>query len=289
MRARLGWRGPIVCVPNGVCTPAPGGVRAVPVGVRAAPVGVRTAPAGARTLPAGRRRHPTPRLVAVGRLVRHKRLEHVVGLADELAGLYPDLDLHVIGRGPDQRRVRAAAARSAHPDRVTVHGYLPAAERDALLGTAWLHVCASQGEGWSLSALEAAAWGVPTLAYDVEGLRDAVRHRETGWLVADPGDGRRGHGRGRGSGRRGGCGTAAGRGPAGRGRGEGAVGARRPGPGRADRGRLPGLGRTLPVDPLGRLDRGAHRGRTRSTTTQFAVSTSRTPGTRTTQCAHRGW
>jgi glycosyltransferase involved in cell wall biosynthesis len=163
MRARLGWRGPIVCVPNGVCAAAP--------------------------RDAGRVRHPTPRVVAVGRLVRHKRLEHVVGLVDELAGLYPDLDLHVIGRGPDEPRVRAAAARCAHPERVTVHGYLPAAERDALLSTAWLHVCASQGEGWSLSALEAAAWGVPTLAYDVEGLRDAVRHRETGWLVADPGAG----------------------------------------------------------------------------------------------------
>lgn len=163
MRTRLGWRGPIVCVPNGVCTTAR----------RAAD-------------PAGRAaRHPAPRVVAVGRLVRHKRLEHVVGLVDELAELYPDLDLHVIGRGPDEPRVRAAAARSAHPERITVHGYLPAAERDALLGTAWLHVCASQGEGWSLSALEAAAWGVPTLAYDVEGLRDAVRHRETGWLVAE--------------------------------------------------------------------------------------------------------
>ena len=31
---------------------------------------------------------------------------------------------------------------------------------------------------------EAAALGVPTVAYDVEGLRDAVRDGQTGWLVA---------------------------------------------------------------------------------------------------------
>jgi hypothetical protein len=33
--------------------------------------------------------------------------------------------------------------------------------------------------------LEAAAAGVPSVAYDVDGLRDAVRDGETGWLVRD--------------------------------------------------------------------------------------------------------
>jgi glycosyltransferase involved in cell wall biosynthesis len=33
--------------------------------------------------------------------------------------------------------------------------------------------------------LEAAALGVPTVAFDVDGLRDAVRDGETGWLVRD--------------------------------------------------------------------------------------------------------
>jgi len=31
--------------------------------------------------------------------------------------------------------------------------------------------------------LEAAALGVPTVAYDVDGLRDSVRDGQTGWLV----------------------------------------------------------------------------------------------------------
>ncbi len=48
-----------------------------------------------------------------------------------------------------------------------------------------LHLNTSQGEGWGLCVLEAAALGVPTVAYDVEGLRDAVRDGETGWLVKD--------------------------------------------------------------------------------------------------------
>ena len=46
-----------------------------------------------------------------------------------------------------------------------------------------LHLNTSQGEGWGLCVLEAAALGVPTVAYDVDGLRDSVRDGQTGWLV----------------------------------------------------------------------------------------------------------
>ena len=34
-----------------------------------------------------------------------------------------------------------------------------------------------------MCVLEAAQLGVPTVAYDVDGLRDSVRDGETGWLV----------------------------------------------------------------------------------------------------------
>ena len=52
-----------------------------------------------------------------------------------------------------------------------------------MLAGALLQLNTSQGEGWGLCVLEAAALGVPTVAYDVDGLRDAVRDGETGWLV----------------------------------------------------------------------------------------------------------
>ena len=48
-----------------------------------------------------------------------------------------------------------------------------------------LQLSTSRGEGWGLCVLEAAALGVPTVAFDVEGLRDAVRDGRTGWLVRD--------------------------------------------------------------------------------------------------------
>jgi glycosyltransferase involved in cell wall biosynthesis len=98
----------------------------------------------------------------------------------ELRKRWPGLTVDVIGRGPEESRLRAGL-----PEGVTVHGYLPEDEKERLIAAAWLHVSASQGEGWGLCVLEAAALGVPTVAFDVDGLRDAVRHGETGWLIPE--------------------------------------------------------------------------------------------------------
>jgi glycosyltransferase involved in cell wall biosynthesis len=162
MRIRLRWTGPIELIHNGVtCLNS-----------------------HSPFLAPERRNGKYIRLVAVGRLVRHKRLDHIVRLADDLAGTWPGIEIHIIGRGPEERRIREAAARLANSDRVFIHGHLPTGAKNGLLETAWLHLSASQGEGWGLSVLEAAALGVPTVAYDVEGLRDAIRDGITGWLVA---------------------------------------------------------------------------------------------------------
>jgi glycosyltransferase involved in cell wall biosynthesis len=46
-------------------------------------------------------------------------------------------------------------------------------------------VCASHKEGFGLTVIEANAVGTPNVVSDAPGLRDTVRHGETGFLVAD--------------------------------------------------------------------------------------------------------
>ena len=81
-----------------------------------------------------------------------------------------------------------SAIRARRPDvagRVHLHGYLPEAEKNAIVSGARLNVTASEFEGWGLTVIEAAALGIPTVAYDVPGLRDSVRDGVTGWLVKE--------------------------------------------------------------------------------------------------------
>ena len=95
------------------------------------------------------------------------------------------LHVHVVGRGPERERL-AARARELGVGRPGAPARVPRrAGKNAVLGAARLNVTASEFEGWGLTVIEAAALGVPTVAYDVAGLRDSVRHGVTGWLVRD--------------------------------------------------------------------------------------------------------
>ncbi|WP_422674048.1 glycosyltransferase family 4 protein [Bailinhaonella thermotolerans] len=158
LREKLGWRAPIHVIPNGS-----------PI---AAEIGEGTA--------AG-----DPAVVYLGRLVVHKRVERVVDLAETLAPDWPGMHVHVVGRGPELEPLSERVAAKGLRDRVHLHGFLDDPEKNAVLASARLAVTASEFEGWGLTVIEAAALGVPTVAYDVPGLRDSVKDGETGWLVRD--------------------------------------------------------------------------------------------------------
>ncbi len=129
-----------------------------------------------------------PTIVCVGRLVPHKRLHLLIDTLPALRASHPGLVVDMVGDGPDRERlVRHARGLGVGEEVLHWHGYVDAAERDRLLSTAWLTVNPSHGEGWGLSVLEANAHGVPAVAFRVPGLRDAVRHGHTGWLVDEPG------------------------------------------------------------------------------------------------------
>ncbi|WP_405144932.1 glycosyltransferase family 4 protein [Sphaerisporangium sp. NBC_01403] len=162
LRGKLGWLAPIEVIPNG--SPV-----ARPV---AADVG-------------GEEVAGDPVVAYLGRLVGHKRVERVVELVAELGETWPGLHVHVIGRGPEYRPLVRRAGALGVTGRVSLHGFLAEPEKNAVLGAARLNVTASEFEGWGLTVIEAAALGVPTVAYDVAGLRDSVRHGVTGWLVQD--------------------------------------------------------------------------------------------------------
>jgi glycosyltransferase involved in cell wall biosynthesis len=153
MRERLRWTGDIYLIPNGAPAPA------------------AAAPAG----PAGRS------LAWVGRLVAHKRAELILPVAKRLAGAGCTVD--VVGRGPAAPSLASAAGAAGLDGVVRLHGFLPEARKRQIVAGSLLHLNTSQGEGWGLCVLEAAALGVPTVAFDVDGLRDAIWDGRTGWLV----------------------------------------------------------------------------------------------------------
>ena len=131
--------------------------------------------------PAPADRSATPVFAYLGRLKRYKAVDLVIrGFAR--ADL-PGARLDVAGAG-DYRPALEALVRSLDlGERVKFLGRVSEAEKLQLLRRAWALVFTSPKEGWGITNLEAAACGTPVIASDSPGIRESVRHGETGFLV----------------------------------------------------------------------------------------------------------
>jgi glycosyltransferase involved in cell wall biosynthesis len=126
-------------------------------------------------------RAPVPRFVYLGRLKRYKQVDLILQAFARLA--HPSAVLDIAGMGDDRSRLEGLARSLDLGDRVRFLGFVAETAKLALLRAAWALVFTSPKEGWGITNLEAAACGTPVIASDSPGLRDSVRHGETGYLV----------------------------------------------------------------------------------------------------------
>ncbi len=117
------------------------------------------------------------RAIFVGRLVESKNVSLII----EALGEVPGNSLDVIGDGPLLDSLKQQAE-DAGVD-VRFLGNLPHLRVAEHLRSADLFIFPSAYEGHPKSLLEAMACGLPVIAGDSPGIREAVRHRETGLLV----------------------------------------------------------------------------------------------------------
>jgi len=128
-------------------------------------------------------RAATPTFLYVGRLKRYKGLETAVRAVAEVGRRGCPVRLAVAGDGDDRDRLTGLVRRLGLAEAVTFLGFVPESTKRTLLRQAWAVVLPSAKEGWGISNIEAAACGTPALAADRPGLRESVRHEETGLLV----------------------------------------------------------------------------------------------------------
>jgi phosphatidylinositol alpha-1,6-mannosyltransferase len=127
-------------------------------------------------------------LLTVGRLVPRK------GVAWFVAQVMPRLDKDyryiIAGGGPDFLTVQGLIQKHGLADRVALLGKVPNATRLRLLALADLFIMPNiripgDMEGFGIAALEAGSSGLPVIASNIEGLRDAIIDGVTGHLVEE--------------------------------------------------------------------------------------------------------
>ena len=125
---------------------------------------------------------PVPTVGYLGRIKKYKSVDHLLRAFAIVRREIPDARCIVIGDGDGKPALERLAGELHLGASCTFTGYLPIDEKVRLINTMHLVVNTSAKEGWGLTVTEANACGVPVIASNVPGLRDAVLDGKTGLL-----------------------------------------------------------------------------------------------------------
>lgn len=131
---------------------------------------------GERFRPGAGRAPDSRRVCYVGRLEEGQK--NLKALLEAIDGL--DVDLHLIGSGPAEGDLRRQAAERGLSVRFL--GNLPHAELAGALADCGVFVLPSRYEGHPKALLEAMTCGAAVVGADAPGIRELLRHRDTGYL-----------------------------------------------------------------------------------------------------------
>ena len=129
-----------------------------------------------------------PLVVFTGRLVTLKRIDQLIAAWVAVRPRCPEATLLIIGVGPEEAALKQAASNSGLDSENGIRFLGEIQDVAPYLQAADLFVLPSSREGLSVSLLEAMGCGLATVATDVGGNVDLVRHQQTGWLVPGNGD-----------------------------------------------------------------------------------------------------
>lgn len=128
-----------------------------------------------------------PVIGVVGRLREEKGQDVLIQSMTKVVEFFPDACLLVIGDGPDREKLQQMAHDLGVQNHIIWAGQKEPESVIPYYAIMDVVVVPSRFEGFGLAAAEAMAAGLPVVASDVDGLREVVENRATGYLVS-PGD-----------------------------------------------------------------------------------------------------
>ena len=119
----------------------------------------------------------------VGRIVQEKGAQVLVRSVPLVLAQAPQTRFIIAGKGPDLQRIRQLVGQMGLSDSVLVPGFITDEDRDRLYKVADCAVFPSLYEPFGIVALEAMAARTPVVVSEVGGLREVVKHAETGITI----------------------------------------------------------------------------------------------------------
>ncbi len=124
-----------------------------------------------------------PMVIYLGRLQYYKSLHIFIVAAKRILKKNPKVQFVIAGEGEEKKKLMNFAKKLEISDQVNFLGKVTEEEKVKIFQEAWVFVNPSYMEGWGITTIEANACGVPAVASNVAGLKDAIKNNETGFLV----------------------------------------------------------------------------------------------------------
>jgi glycosyltransferase involved in cell wall biosynthesis len=127
-------------------------------------------------------KYKVPTILCFGSVRAMKRTDHIIKAFEIAKDKMPDLKLIIAGDYNNKygRKVYNLSRQSRHCASIEFLGKVGYDKKRELLQKSHILCSASIKEGWGLTITEANSQGTPAVVYNVDGLRDSVRHNETG-------------------------------------------------------------------------------------------------------------
>lgn len=125
-------------------------------------------------------------LLTSGRLAKRKG---VAWFIENVMPKLPDNIIYVVaGSGPDKENILSSISKVNISKRVKMLGYVPDSDRNILMNTCDIFIqpnikVEGDMEGFGISVIEAASCKLPVIASKLEGLQDAIKEGQNGFLI----------------------------------------------------------------------------------------------------------
>jgi len=127
-------------------------------------------------------KYERPTALYLGRIKKYKSVQHLILAFTRVRESLPDARLMIVGSGDYLPQLRSLAESLDLSEVVEFPGFVPSEDKIERMRRAHVSVLPSLKEGWGLTNIEANSVGTAVVAADSPGLRDSVRHGETGLL-----------------------------------------------------------------------------------------------------------
>jgi len=130
------------------------------------------------------KKYDEPAVLSLGSIRSMKRTLHIVKAFELAKKEISELKLKIAGDSNSKygQKVINYIKKSKFKDSIQYLGKVSQSEKIELMQKSHLICVTSVKEGWGLIVTEANSQGAPAVVYDVDGLRDSVKHKETGLI-----------------------------------------------------------------------------------------------------------